>query len=324
MSVSVGFAAHFVDLLDWLGIHLSPMWLSPAYFRWAKQTSPATSSTNPAGTRLHVPASYIVILLPSPRPRIRESDAPTHHGAHQDRRHIVFVVIGVHFIHPSNYHPFSPNGWSGVLAGGSIIFFTTSASTPLYRQRRVPRRSAHVPIGIIATPHRLYHPVHRVALVLHRHRAVKSVIGRRRAVVNALKRLTISSTARCCTGHASSCCSAPSSAWCRLSSSSSSDRPAYGSPCRATACCRHVLARPQTLPHTGHRHMDRGHPRRHPPPPLDVGTLSETLEHRHAVAFVLVSIGVLILRKKQPERHRGFRVPAAPSSRSSAWSLASS
>ena len=31
MSVSVGFAAHLVDLLDWLGIHLSPKWLSPAY-----------------------------------------------------------------------------------------------------------------------------------------------------------------------------------------------------------------------------------------------------------------------------------------------------
>src|SRR6201996_5867084 len=30
MSVSVGFAAHVVDLLDWLGIHLSPKWLSPA------------------------------------------------------------------------------------------------------------------------------------------------------------------------------------------------------------------------------------------------------------------------------------------------------
>src|SRR6202044_1640965 len=31
MSVSVGFAAHIVDLLDWLGIPLSPKWLSPAY-----------------------------------------------------------------------------------------------------------------------------------------------------------------------------------------------------------------------------------------------------------------------------------------------------
>ena len=31
MSVSVGFAAHVVALLDWIGIPLSPKWLSPAY-----------------------------------------------------------------------------------------------------------------------------------------------------------------------------------------------------------------------------------------------------------------------------------------------------
>src|SRR5665213_1382955 len=31
MSVSVGFAAHIVDLLDWLHISINPKWLSPAY-----------------------------------------------------------------------------------------------------------------------------------------------------------------------------------------------------------------------------------------------------------------------------------------------------
>src|ERR1700709_1571871 len=31
MSVSVGFAAHLVALMDWIGIPLSPKWLSPAY-----------------------------------------------------------------------------------------------------------------------------------------------------------------------------------------------------------------------------------------------------------------------------------------------------
>ena len=31
MSVSVGFAAHVVDLLDWLNLRLDPKWLSPAY-----------------------------------------------------------------------------------------------------------------------------------------------------------------------------------------------------------------------------------------------------------------------------------------------------
>jgi len=46
-----------------------------------------------------------------------------------------------------------------------------------------------------------------------------------------------------------------------------------------------------------------------------VGTLAELSNIGTLFAFVLVSIGVLVLRKRQPERHRGFRVPGDQSSR---------
>jgi APA family basic amino acid/polyamine antiporter len=45
---------------------------------------------------------------------------------------------------------------------------------------------------------------------------------------------------------------------------------------------------------------------------FDVGTLAEMSNIGTLFAFVLVSIGVLVLRAKQPERHRGFRVPLGP------------
>ena len=48
---------------------------------------------------------------------------------------------------------------------------------------------------------------------------------------------------------------------------------------------------------------------------LDIGTLSDLSNIGTLFAFVLVSIGVIILRYKQPERRRGFRAPgglAAP------------
>ena len=48
---------------------------------------------------------------------------------------------------------------------------------------------------------------------------------------------------------------------------------------------------------------------------LDIGTLSDLSNIGTLFAFVLVSLGVIILRYKQPERHRGFRAPgglAAP------------
>jgi APA family basic amino acid/polyamine antiporter len=45
---------------------------------------------------------------------------------------------------------------------------------------------------------------------------------------------------------------------------------------------------------------------------LDVGTFAEMSNIGTLFAFVLVSAGVIILRYKEPERHRGFRVPFGP------------
>jgi APA family basic amino acid/polyamine antiporter len=48
---------------------------------------------------------------------------------------------------------------------------------------------------------------------------------------------------------------------------------------------------------------------------LDIGTLSDLSNIGTLFAFALVSIGVIILRYRDPGRHRGFRAPggiAAP------------
>jgi APA family basic amino acid/polyamine antiporter len=45
---------------------------------------------------------------------------------------------------------------------------------------------------------------------------------------------------------------------------------------------------------------------------FDVGTLAEMSNIGTLFAFVLVSIGVIALRYKDPDRHRGFRVPLGP------------
>jgi basic amino acid/polyamine antiporter, APA family len=36
---------------------------------------------------------------------------------------LVVIAIGAFYVHPENFHPFMPNGWSGVQAGAAIIFF---------------------------------------------------------------------------------------------------------------------------------------------------------------------------------------------------------
>jgi APA family basic amino acid/polyamine antiporter len=45
---------------------------------------------------------------------------------------------------------------------------------------------------------------------------------------------------------------------------------------------------------------------------FDVGTFAEMSNIGTLFAFVLVSIGVIVLRYKDPNRHRGFRVPFGP------------
>jgi APA family basic amino acid/polyamine antiporter len=45
---------------------------------------------------------------------------------------------------------------------------------------------------------------------------------------------------------------------------------------------------------------------------LDIGTASDLSNIGTLFAFVLVSIGVLILRYRDPDRHRGFRSPGGP------------
>jgi basic amino acid/polyamine antiporter, APA family len=45
---------------------------------------------------------------------------------------------------------------------------------------------------------------------------------------------------------------------------------------------------------------------------FDIGTLADLSNIGTLFAFILVSLAVLILRKRQPDRPRGFRVPFSP------------
>lgn len=66
---------------------------------------------------------------------------------------VLFVIIaGLKFIRPSNWIPFMPYGWNGVLGGAAIVFFAyigfDSVSTHA-EEARNPKRD--VPIGIISS-----------------------------------------------------------------------------------------------------------------------------------------------------------------------------
>jgi APA family basic amino acid/polyamine antiporter len=155
MAVSVGFSAHVVGLLDWFGIHPNPRWISPAYLP-SGLTDFSGNELLPPGWHFgfNWPAFLIVMALTVVLVRgIRES-AETNNVMVLLKivAIVVFVGFGARLIHPANWHPYAPNGWPGILTGGSIIFFTyigfDSVSTAA-EETKNPQRD--LPIGIIAT-----------------------------------------------------------------------------------------------------------------------------------------------------------------------------
>src|SRR5690349_2175067 len=155
MAVSVGFAAHLVDLFDWFGWHPNPQWITPTYLPSGMSSLTGAAVYAPGWHfGFNIPAFLIVMFLTVVLVRgIRES-AETNNVMVllKIAAILAFIFASVHFIHPENYHPFYPNGWSGVLTGGSIIFFTyigfDSVSTAA-EEARNPQRD--IPFGIIAT-----------------------------------------------------------------------------------------------------------------------------------------------------------------------------
>ncbi|WP_285222259.1 amino acid permease [Pseudacidobacterium ailaaui] len=317
MAVCVGFAAHIVDLMDWLGIHPSARWISPAYLPSGLQDFHGNTLYAPGWHfGFNWPAFLIVMLLTVVLVRgIRES-AETNNVMVllKIAAILIFIAFGAHFVHPSNWHPFSPNGWSGLLTGGSIIFFTyigfDSVSTAA-EECRNPQRD--VPIGILATLLICTLLYIGVAVVLTGLVKWNTLVGDAAPVVNTLRKLSamnhsatlhwgrlviligallgmISSILVFQIGQAR--------VWFAMSRDRllpavfSKVHPRYRTPAVSTWVAGIVVGLPAGL--------------------LDIGTFSDLSNIGTLFAFVLVSAGVLILRYKDPHRHRSFRCPGGP------------
>ena len=185
MSVSVGFAAHVLDMMDWFGIHPSLRWISPAYLPTGLQDMAGNNLYDPGWHfGFNIPAFLIVMIITVILVRgIRESARTNNILVFVKIVAILaFIIAASSFVKPHYWHPFMPNGWSGILTGGSIIFFTyigfDSVSTAAEECRNRPARHAHRHPG---HARRLHHPLRRGRHRPLRHRPLAVAHGRRRS-----------------------------------------------------------------------------------------------------------------------------------------------
>ncbi|MEW4369916.1 amino acid permease [Paenibacillus kandeliae] len=139
-AVASGWSGYFQSLLAGFGVHLP---------------TALTSAFNPEkGTYFDITASAITLIIALLLTRgIKE--ATRANGVMVAIKLIVvliFIAVGVFYVQPANWTPFLPFGFSGVTAGAATVFFAyigfDAVSTAAEEVKR-PQRD--LPIGIIAS-----------------------------------------------------------------------------------------------------------------------------------------------------------------------------
>ncbi len=310
MAVSVGFSAHIVGLLDWFGFVPNPRWISPAYLPSGLADLQGNTLYAPGWHfGFNWPAFVIVMLLTIVLVRgIRES-AKTNNVMVLLKIIAILVFVGFasRYVHAANWHPYAPNGWPGILTGGSIIFFTyigfDSVSTAA-EETKNPQRD--VPIGIIATLVVCTVLYIAVVVVLTGLVPWQSLLDDAAPVVNTLKRLNLTSVRLvvllgALMGMISSLLVfqlGQARVWFAMSRDGllpglfSRVHKDFRTPHYSTWIAGFLVGIPAGL--------------------LDIGTLADLSNIGTLFAFALVAGGVLILRYREPNRPRSFRAPGGP------------
>jgi APA family basic amino acid/polyamine antiporter len=298
MSVAVGFSAYLQDLGDNLfGFHLPTAIAYPLV--------PAPGS--PSGV-YNLPALLITMAVTWVLVRgVRESArANTTMVFIKIAAIAIFSLGAMRAINTANYHPFAPNGLSGIVSGASIVFFTyvgfDAVSTAAEECRR-PQRD--IPFGIIATLIICTILYGSVSIVLTGIANWKT-LDPNSAVAVALKnlgynRIRLIVSAGALTGMVSSLL-VGQYGQARIWFAMSRDRllpgifgavhKTFRTPYIGTWIAGLLVGIPAGL--------------------WDIDTFAELTNIGTLFAFIIVAASVIVLRRKQPERPRSFRVPLVP------------
>jgi APA family basic amino acid/polyamine antiporter len=148
ITVAISWSGYFVDFVRPLGIVIPPEWCN-GYL---------ATFTGADGLVHHgimnVPAVLLVVAITTLLiVGVKESARAT--GVIVVLKLAVvaaFLAIGVRYVKPENWTPFLPFGWKGVVGGAGVIFFAYigfDAVTTMSEEAKNPKRD--LPIGILAS-----------------------------------------------------------------------------------------------------------------------------------------------------------------------------
>jgi basic amino acid/polyamine antiporter, APA family len=298
MAVAVGFSAYLKDLVQSLTGYELPRALTEPIFQEGRAT----------GAWFNVPALVVLLLLTWVLVRGVQESAETNNVMVGVKlvAILIFIFGASRAVEPSNWRPFMPNGFPGVLTGAALVFFTfigfDSVSTAAEECKR-PQRD--LPIGILASLAvctLLYVAVAVVLTGIGDYRTMNNAAP----VVNALHALGYENIRRwvgagAVVGMLSSLLVfqyGQARVWFAMSRDGllpklfSKVHPVHRTPHVSTWIAGLVVGIPAGI--------------------WDIGTFADLSNIGTLFAFMVVSAGVLVLRKKQPDRPRGFRVPLVP------------
>lgn len=302
VAVAISFAAYSKAQLTSFGLNLPDRWSTPVW-----------ESGHWTGSFFNLPAFLIIFILTVLLVRgIRESaDANNIMVAIKIGAILIFLVVGGALVHPGNWKPFAPNGFGGVVTGGAIVFFTyigfDSVSTAA-EEAKNPQKD--LPFGIIASLivcTVLYVGVSIVLLGMMKYTTFMSGEAADAPVAYALRVLGASTWSRsvivigALTGMISSLLVfqyGQARIWYAMSRDRlfpalfSKVHPKFRTPYYSTWIAGFAVGIPAGL--------------------FAVSDVADLSNIGTLFAFVLVSLGVIILRRTQPDRPRIFKVPFVP------------
>ena len=302
VAVAVGFSGYSKAQFAAFGVNLPDKWSSPVF-----------AGGHWTGAYFNFPGFLIVFVLTLLLVRgVRESAKANNIMVLVKIGAILtFLVVGGMLVNPANWQPFAPSGFAGIVTGGAIVFFTyigfDSVSTAA-EECGNPQRD--LPFGIIASLivcTILYIGVAIVLLGMMKYSTFASGPAADAPVAYALKVLGAHPFYRSVNvlgalmGMISSILVfqyGQARIWYAMSRDGllpklfSAVHPKFKTPHWSTWIACFAVGIPAGV--------------------VDIGDAADLSNIGTLFAFVLVSLGVILLRRRQPDRKRGFRVPFVP------------